>query len=112
MSRAENVSRIEAERARQIDLPGSEMDVRNTPNEWTAIVAHYVTEEVRRGGHKPSRAAFENSLVKAAAVILAALENGDSMQSLGFFRDPSADQNSFAEALQKIERREVSRDKE
>lgn len=79
------------------------MDVRNTPNEWAAIVAHYVTAEVRRGGLEPSRDAFETGLIKAAAVILAALENCDSMQELEYFRAHSRDQNSFAEALQKLE---------
>lgn len=100
MNRAEILNRIEAERARQIDLPGSEMDVRNTPNEWAAIAAHYLTEEVRRGGHTPDRKAFEKSFVKAAAVILAALENADAMVSLGHLSGEG--DTSLGDALAKI----------
>ena len=75
--------RIKEERQRQFDLPGSEWDGRNTPGEWTAIVSHYVSEEVRRNGMNPSKEAFEDSLVKAAAVIIAALEHCAQMQDRG-----------------------------
>lgn len=47
--RADLLARMEAERARQFNLPGSEYDVRNTPNDWVAIATHYLNEEVRRG---------------------------------------------------------------
>jgi hypothetical protein len=101
MTRAEILNNIENERSRHFELPGSEMDVKNTPNEWAAIAAHYLTDEVRRGGHKPSRAAFEQSFIKAAAVILAALECSDSISSMGYFSDEPAD--SLGDALSKIE---------
>lgn len=71
---------VEAERHRQRDLPGSELDIRNAPNEWAAIAAHYLFEEVRRGGYIPEAEAFEDALVKAAAVISAAYEHVEVMK--------------------------------
>lgn len=79
-NRQELALRVLAERERQTELPGLEYDVRNGPSDWVSIAAHYLFEEIGRGGGKPSRAAFEDSLIKAAAVILAALEHGDHMQ--------------------------------
>jgi len=73
------LARIRAERERQLELPGSEWDERNSPNDWVALIAHYVGDEVRRNGQTPNREAFEDALVKAAAVILAALEHTDAM---------------------------------
>ena len=78
--RAQFLDRISSERDRQSDLPGSEWDAKNTPGDWVAIVNHYVSSEVRRNGIVPSQAEFEDNLVKAAAVILAALENASVMR--------------------------------
>ena len=77
------LERIHAERQRQADLPGSEWDARNTPGEWVAIVSHYVSAEVRRNGLVPDSMEFQDNLVKAAAVILAALENVETMKGRG-----------------------------
>lgn len=85
--RQELLDRIEKERLRQLDIPGSEFDLTNTPNEWAAIAAHYLTEDVRRGGYKPTRESFEDSFIKAAAVILAALECSQTMEELGLFEN-------------------------
>jgi hypothetical protein len=63
------------ERIRQIDLPGSEWDLKNTPNDWIAIASHYLSEATRRNGVVPNKDDFQESLTKSAAVILAALEN-------------------------------------
>lgn len=71
--------RIVAERERQFNLPGIEFDMRNRPNDWTTIAAHYLFADVRRGPLKPSRQIYEDGLIKAAAVILAALEHCDTM---------------------------------
>lgn len=79
------ISRIVQERERQFDLPGIEFDTRNTPNDWTTIAAHYLFEDVRRGPMKPYRQDFEDCLIKAAAVILAALEHCDKMDSTNNF---------------------------
>jgi hypothetical protein len=100
--RSEILSRIEAERARHIDLSGSEMDVRNTPNEWAAIAAHYLTEEVRRGSNIPDRTSFEDSFIKAAAVILAALEYAPVMQDMGHLRGDITEPSTLAQTLARL----------
>ncbi len=102
MIRSEILSRIEAERARHIDLSGSEMDVRNTPNEWAAIAAHYLTEEVRRGSNIPDRTSFEDSFIKAAAVILAALEYAPVMQDMGHLRGDITEPSTLAQTLARL----------
>lgn len=78
-SRDEILKRIKGERERQIDSPGSEWDANNSPGDWVALIGHYVNEEVRRNGVVPKKEDFEDSLVKAAAVIIAALEHIDLM---------------------------------
>lgn len=101
--RSDILDRIAAERARQIDLPGSELDVRNTPNEWAAIAAHYLTDEVRRGGYTPDRIDFENQMIKAAAVILAAIEFAPTMEELGYLRGSGEQVSStFRETMAKL----------
>lgn len=77
------LERIRAERQRQADLPGSEWDAKNAPGDWVSIVTHYVSAEVRRNGLVPETEEFEDNLVKAAAVILAALENVEVMKARG-----------------------------
>jgi hypothetical protein len=84
--RAELFARIDAERRRQFSLPGSEADARNTPNDWAAIAMHYLSMDVRRGATTPSQEDFEDSLVKAGAVILAALEHAERMKRAGTLR--------------------------
>lgn len=84
--RDEFLARVANERVRQFNLPGSELDTRNTPNDWVAIASHYLGEEARRGGSLPEQDAFEDSLIKAAAVILAALEHTDLMKTKGHLR--------------------------
>jgi len=71
---------VRTERQRQADLPGSEWDAKNTPGDWVAIVNHYVSSEVRRNGMVPIAEEFKDNLIKAAAVILAALENLEVMK--------------------------------
>jgi hypothetical protein len=80
MKSKEYLEKIAGERQRQANLPGSEWDIRNTPGDWVAIVSHYVSAEVRRNGVVPETQEFEDNLVKAAAVILAALEHIDHMK--------------------------------
>jgi len=74
---------LRGERQRQADLPGSEWDAKNTPGDWVAIISHYVSSEVRRNGINPDSSEFEDNLIKAAAVILAALENVSAMKQRG-----------------------------
>lgn len=75
------LDKILNERSRQSDLPGSEWDSKNTPGDWVAIISHYVSAEVRRNGMNPDSEEFEDNLIKAAAVIIAALENLETMKN-------------------------------
>ena len=79
----EIISKARKERQRQFDLPGSEWDSTNSPGDWAAIIGHYVTEEVRRNGITPLKEDFEDSLIKAMAVIIAALEHTEVMKDRG-----------------------------
>jgi hypothetical protein len=85
MTRDLIMQRILIERQRQLDLPGREFDMRNGVNDWVAIVGRYLFEETRRGVVKPNRTNFEDSLVKAAAVLLAALEHCPEMDAQNQF---------------------------
>lgn len=87
MSRDRIVQRFLGERERQFNLPGREFDLHHTPNDWVAIVGHYLFEETRRGAMKPNRNNFEDSLVKAAAILIAALEHCETMEVRGHFSD-------------------------
>ena len=81
MNREALMRRVLVERERQFDLPGREFDMRNGVNDWVAIIGRYLFEETRRGVVKPNRTNFEDSLVKAAAVLLAALEHCSTMEA-------------------------------
>ena len=76
----EALEKIRAERHRHLDLPGSELDSMNTPGDWIAMVCHYAGREAMRNGLAPNAEAFEDALIKAAAVICAALEHTDVMK--------------------------------
>lgn len=81
--------RILAERARQRTLPGSEFDSTNKVNDWLAIASHYLSEPAQRNSSADyhrlqlTQADYEDSLIKAAAVILAALEHSDALKAKG-----------------------------
>jgi hypothetical protein len=84
------LERIREERDRQKTLPGSEFDEKNTINDWIAIAGHYLNEPAKRRssasfnrGALPTQDDFQISLVKAAAVILAALEHTDQLVASG-----------------------------
>lgn len=77
----EFIRRIQEERDRQHNLPGSEFDVTNGPNDWVAIICKYVSDGSRLRGVVPSREDFEDSMIKAAAIILAALDHVDHMKN-------------------------------
>jgi hypothetical protein len=81
--REEIIAEILAERERQFNLPGSEWDTKNTPNDWLAIAASYCLRGSSRKHTKPQAEAFEEDLIKAAAVILAALEHAAHMKTNG-----------------------------
>jgi hypothetical protein len=84
------LERVRTERERQRSLPGSEFDGKNTVNDWVAIAGHYLSEPAKRkgptshwGGLSVSQVDYEDSLIKAAAVIVAALEHADSLKKNG-----------------------------
>lgn len=83
------VERILHERERQRSLPGSELDLKNSVNDWIAIAGGYLTEPANRKwanshwGSASQAQEFEDSLVKAAAVIIAALEHSEMLQAKG-----------------------------
>lgn len=78
---------VKLERQRQADVAGSEYDLVNTPNDWVATAGHYLLQDVNRKKVVPNRAHFHDSLVKAAAVIVAALEYEQNMTSKGQLTD-------------------------
>lgn len=69
---------IAIERARQESLPGSEYDQKHSQNDWIAIAAQYLSRAADRKHTPTSPEEFHGSLIKAAAVILAALEHTSS----------------------------------
>lgn len=84
------LERIRLERDRQKTLPGSEFDSKNTINDWIAIAGHYLNEPAKRKssasfnrGSIPTVDDYQSSLIKAAAVILAALEQSDQLVDNG-----------------------------
>ncbi|MFA5490067.1 MAG: hypothetical protein WC284_12745 [Candidimonas sp.] len=78
MTRSEIFQLIERERNRQSELFGSEWDANNRPNDWIAKVVHYIGETIQKSSPM-DRDEFEKSFIKAAAVIVAALEYSDHM---------------------------------
>lgn len=87
MTRDEIAKLILDERARHFNLPGHEYDVTNTPNDWIAIILSYCSENAKKNQIKPDCDEYSDSLIKAAAVIVAALEHLDMMTTKGHFRD-------------------------
>ena len=81
--RQEIVERILSERDRQSNLPGSEWDTKNLPNDWISIAASYCLNSCSRKHTIANAEDFEDDLVKAAAVIIAALENVENMKASG-----------------------------
>lgn len=75
--RQQILQQIETERARQENLPGSEYDQKHTRNDWIAIASMYLTRPANRKSTPTSKDEYRSSLIKAAAVILAALEHND-----------------------------------
>jgi hypothetical protein len=85
IKRSSILDRIKQERERQVEIPGSEFDANNSPNDWIAIATYYLAQETRRATmlEAPSSVEFEKELIKAAAVIIAALEHTELMKDKG-----------------------------
>lgn len=79
------LSMIEDERVKQLAQFGSEWDRKNTPNDWGAIASKYMFSAAsnRLGVEPPQKDYVQDQLIKAAAVILAALEHLDTMVENG-----------------------------
>jgi hypothetical protein len=76
-SREAVLAEISGERDRQYNLPGSEYDQLHNMNDWIAIAAQYLTRSADKKHTKGDPADQRESLVKAAAVIVAAIEHLD-----------------------------------
>jgi len=68
---------ISEERDLQFNLPGSEYDQKHSMNDWIAISTQYLTRSADRKHIKIDISEQRQSLIKAAAVIVAALEHMD-----------------------------------
>lgn len=86
MDRSKILEEILDERARQFNLPGVEFDIRNTPNDWSAIVASYALRNLTHKNVKPDIGEFRDDMVAAAAVIIAAIEHIDNMKAKNLFK--------------------------
>lgn len=75
MDRKQILERINQERTRQESLPGSEYDQKHTRNDWIAIATMYLSRAASRKQIPVTAEEYRDSLIKAAAVILAALEH-------------------------------------
>jgi hypothetical protein len=77
MNRDKLLEQISKERARQESLPGSEYDQKHSRNDWIAIATMYLSRAASRKQMPVTSDEYQDSLIKAAAVILAALEHED-----------------------------------
>lgn len=75
----EFLTAIAAERQRQFDLPGTESDVQKGPNDWITTIIALLLEGQTRHGVNPTSEEFKDSMIKSAAVTLAALEHIELM---------------------------------
>lgn len=66
------------ERLNQIANPNTLSDQNKTKNDWSALAGYYLFESASRPDKHVSFDEFRESLIKAASVILAALENSFS----------------------------------
>jgi len=76
-TREKILGEISGERDRQFNLPGSEFDQLHSMNDWIAIAAQYLTRCADRKHTKSDQKEQRESLIKAAAVIVAAVEHLD-----------------------------------
>lgn len=84
------MAKIREEREYQRSLPGSEFDLEHGVNDWISIATHYLAESAKRKGSASfsrgiitTKDEYEASLLKAAAVIVAALSHSDLLKSRG-----------------------------
>ncbi len=76
---------IDTERKRQDGLWGHEFDDKNTPNDWVTFVARYLSQAaddrpLKRDGGKGYQIHYRLNMLKAATIVIAALEAYDRAQ--------------------------------
>lgn len=74
-SREDIIKMIMDEREHQVSNPNSLDDYKKTKNDWLAAIGYYLFETSSRTDRHVSFEEFRESLIKASAIILAALEN-------------------------------------
>ena len=95
VSRDEIIQLIIEERLRQLGNPNTLADHLKTKNDWTGLAGYYLFESASRPDKHVSFDEFRQSLIKSAAVILAALETSFSLEN-----------DSITELLSKLEDKE------
>ncbi|AFA44330.1 hypothetical protein DIDNDMLP_00507 [Klebsiella phage KP13-7] len=71
---------LKEERQKQIHSPNTLGDTNKTKNDWTALCAYYLFEGASRPDKHVSFDEFRTSLIKAGAVIIAALETSFALE--------------------------------
>jgi hypothetical protein len=84
--RQEFLDRIAGERERNFMLPGSEGDTLKTCNDWLVTAISYLAQTRQRGVEQTTKFEYEDGLIKAAAIIVAALEHGEFMVGKGLLK--------------------------
>jgi hypothetical protein len=97
VSRDEIIKLIVEERLRQLSNPNTLADHLKTKNDWTSLAGYYLFESASRPDKHISFDDFRSSLIKSAAVILAALETSFSLED-----------DSIKELLSKLEDKDAS----
>lgn len=95
ITRTDIVDMIISERDKQAANPNTLSDTHKTKNDWTSLVGYYLFESASRTDKHVTFEEFRESLIKAGAVIIAALETSFAL-----------DDDQLAELLHKLENRE------
>lgn len=93
VTRDEIIQMIIDEREVQLGNPNSESDRTKTKNDWTSLAGYYLFESSYKSGEHVSFEEFRSSLIKTAAVVLAALETSFALE----------DDNGIKELLSKLD---------
>ena len=64
-------------------LPGSEDDITKTPNDWVMAIIFYLAQLRQNSSMRLTKEQFEDELIKASAIALAALEHSGLMVEKG-----------------------------
>lgn len=80
VTREQIILMIIEERLKQLSNPNTLADHHKTKNDWTSLAGYYLFESASNPDKHVSFDEFRQSLIKAAAVILAALETSFSLE--------------------------------